>query len=57
MTTKQREGTVRALFDWMFGKKKQNGKNQGGDRDGFKLKHGRGNEVNKDLFAEDDATG
>ena len=52
MDKNQREGTLKALFDRMFSRKKT-----GQDTDGFKLKHGRGLEVNNELFTEDDVAG
>ena len=52
MNTKQREGTLRALFDRMFSRKKQQN-----DTEGFKTKHGRGVELNDELYTEDDVNG
>ena len=52
MSSKQREGTLRALFDRMFSKKKAQE-----DTEGFRLKHGRGLEINKELFNDEDQTG
>ena len=52
MDKKQREGTLRALFDRMFSKKKNES-----DTEGYKLKHGRGQEVNDELFTADDVAG
>ena len=52
MSNEQRKGTLRAIFDRMFAKKQVLVESTG-----FKLKHGRGLEVNQDLFADDDLAG
>ena len=46
MTTKQREGTLTALYRSMFNKKQHKV-----DIEGYKLKHGRGEEFNQDILA------
>lgn len=48
MNEGQRVGVMRALFDRMFTKKKNKI-----DQEGFKVKHGRGEEVNNDLAMVD----
>ena len=52
MSNEQRKGTLRAIFDRLFV-----GKQVKVESEGFKLKHGRGLEVNDDLFTDDDLTG
>lgn len=52
MSTQQRVGTLRAIFDRIFAKKQIKVEGQG-----FRLKHGRGLDINHDLFAEDDLDG
>ena len=49
MNSKQREGTFQALYNSMFRSKQQKV-----DNEGFRLKHGRGEEMNHDIMAQDD---
>ena len=52
MNDDQRKGTLRAIFDRLFVKKQAQV-----DAHGYKLKHGRGLHVNRDIFTDDDLTG
>ena len=52
MSDDQREGTLRALFSRLFAKKQVEV-----DADGYKVKHGRGLDLNDKIFVDDDATG
>ena len=52
MDEDQRKSTLRALYDRMFAKKQA-----AVEIDGFKTKHGRGMDMNHDLFAEEDVNG
>ena len=49
LNSKQREGTLQALYNSMFKRKQEKV-----DLEGFKLKHGRGDEINHDILGEDD---
>ena len=46
LTVKQREGTLTALYRSMFNKKQHKV-----DVEGYKLKHGRGEDFNQDIMA------
>ena len=52
MTDKQRMGTLGAIYKRLFTKKQKQV-----ETEGYKIKHGRGLEVNRDLFADDDLMG
>ncbi len=52
MDEDQRKSTLRALYDRMFAKKQA-----AVEVDGYKTKHGRGMDMNHDLFAEEDVNG
>ena len=52
MSEEQRSGTLRAIFDHMFMAKQTKA-----DKEGYKLKHGRGEDVNEKIFIEGDVGG
>lgn len=52
MSDEQRQGTLRALFDRIFAPKQSRK-----DVDGYRLKHGRGVDMNRELYTEDDVAG
>ena len=49
LNKEQRQGALQALYEKMFNRKQRIV-----DVEGFKLKHGRGEEINHDLVDEDD---
>ena len=52
MSDQQRSGTLRAIFDRMFATKQNNV-----EKEGYKLKHGRGTDINDQIFTERDIGG
>ena len=49
MSSQQRAGTLRVIFDRMFAKQQA-----AVEQEGYKLKHGRGPHVNRELYANGD---
>ena len=52
MSNEQRSGTLRAIFDRMFAPKLTKV-----DEEGYKLKHGRGTDINDKIYTERDIRG